>query len=153
MSLVDSGCTTSPCTSTVVFSLELIYYPNYLCIVNFKSIDGKVICVHNELIENLSTNQLYLLKACLADQQSFTSNAHVPFLQAAMPGNLSNLRMLAKTNRILRLYMSKPDFSEQQYKLTRFILNVFAPAWFYTKKEFFVRLWSKKFFLTYEMVL
>ena len=67
--------------------------------MNFKSIDGKVICVSKEEIADLSTDQLNLLKTCLAVQQGFTC---IPFLQTAMSGNLSNSWSLIKANCIQR---------------------------------------------------
>ena len=118
MSIVDSDCTTGPCTSTDVGSMELIYDSKDLCIVNFKPINENVICVSNEVMVDLSTDQLYLLKACLAVQQGFTSSTHIPLLPTAMTGNLINSRRLTKANRILHLYISKQDFSKQLYKIT-----------------------------------
>ena len=45
MYVVNGDCTTDPCTSTGVVSMELTYDPMDLCIVNFKPIDGKAIYV------------------------------------------------------------------------------------------------------------
>ena len=129
----DSRCTTGPSSSTGEVSMALHFDPKDLPIVNFKPIDGKVIDVSDDVMLDLSTDQIYLLKACLTVQQGYAVSEHISFLQTAMPGNLSNSRWLTKANRILRLYMSKLDYSQQLYRITRFILNVYAPSWFNVK--------------------
>jgi len=134
VSVVDGGCTTGPSTSSGKVSMELNYDPMDLPIVNFKPIPGKVIDLSDDVMADLSTDQLYLLKACLAVQQGFHITEHISYLQAGMPGNLSNSRWLTKANRILRLYMSKQVSSEELYRITRFILNVYAPSWFQVKQ-------------------
>ena len=48
------------CAMQSFVSMRLIYDPKDLCIVNFKPIDGKVICESNEVMADLSTDQLYL---------------------------------------------------------------------------------------------
>ena len=113
--------------------MALNFDPQDLPIVNFKSMDGKVTDVSNEVMSDLSTDQLYLLRACLAIQQGYNASKHISFLQTAMPGNLNNARWLTKANRILRLDMSKQDCSQKLYRIVRFILNVYAPSWFYIK--------------------
>ena len=50
-----------------------------------------------------------------------------------MPRNLSNSWWLTKANRILRWYMFKQVCSEQLYRITSFIVNVYAPSWFNVK--------------------
>ena len=92
MSVVDDGCTTGPSSSTGEISMALNFDPKDSPIVNFKPIDEKVIDVSNDVMTDLSTDQIYLLKACLAVQQGYTVSEHIPFLQTAMPGNLSNSR-------------------------------------------------------------
>jgi hypothetical protein len=84
---------------------------------------------------DLSADQIYLLRACLAVQQGYTASEHINFLQTAMPGNLCHYRWLTKANRILHLYMSKQDCSQQLFRITRFILNVYAPCWFHVKQQ------------------
>ena len=101
-------------------------------IVNFKPIPGKVVEVSENVMKELSTDQIYLLKVCLAVQQGYSSD-HVSFLQNAMPGNLNHSRRLTKANRIVRLYMSKQDPSKPLQRITKFILNVYAPSWFIIK--------------------
>ena len=117
MSVVDDGCTTGPSSSTGEVSMALNFDPKDSPIVNFKPIDGKVIDVSNDVMTDLSTDQIYLLKACLAVQQGYTVSEHIHFIQTAMPGNLSNSRWLTKANRMLRWYMSKQVCSQHCTKL------------------------------------
>jgi hypothetical protein len=133
MSVVEGGCTTGPSSSSGEISMALQFDPKDLPILNFKAIDGKVNDVSDNVKTDLSTDQIYLLKACLAVQQGYTASEHISFLQTAMPGNLNHARWLTKANRILRLYMSQQNCSQQMYRITRFILNVYAPSWFNIK--------------------
>ena len=80
MSFVYGGCTTGPSISTDVVSMELFTIQR-IYVLNFKPIDGKVICVSNKLMTDLSTDQLYLLKACLAVQHGFTSSTYYDYLE------------------------------------------------------------------------
>jgi hypothetical protein len=133
MSVVDGGCSTGPSSSSGEVSMALNFDPKDLPIVNFKAIDGKVNDISDDVMTDLSTDQIYLLKACLAVQQGYTASEHISFLQTAMPGNLNHARWLTKANRILRLYMSQQNCSQPLYRITRFILNVYAPSWFNIK--------------------
>ena len=51
-------------------------------------------------------------------------------LATACPGKLHNARWLTLANRVLRLYCSEPEPSNNLKLLVRFILDVYAPAWF-----------------------
>jgi len=136
MSVVDGGCTTGPSRSSGEVSMALNFDPKDLPTVNFKALDGKLNDLSDDMITNLSTDQIYFLKACLAVQQGYTASEHISFLQTAMPRNLNNAPWLTKANRILRLYMSQQNCFQQLYRITRFILNVHAPFWFNIKYHF-----------------
>jgi hypothetical protein len=135
ISATDGGFTTGPSSSTGAIMSALDFDPKDLPIVKFKAIAGKVVEVSDEVKKDLSTDQSYLLKACLALQQGYVENEEITFLQNAMPGNLSNARWLTKANRILRLYMSKEVCSKSLHKIVRFILNAYAPSWFNIKSH------------------
>jgi len=135
ISVVENGYTTGPSTSAGAVSIELNYDPKDLPIANFKPIGGKVTNISDDVTADLSTEQLYLLTASLAIQQGYDQSEHITFLQTAVPGNLCNSRWLTKANRILRLYMSKEHVSKELYRITRFILNVYAPSWFHVKQH------------------
>jgi len=68
------------------------FVPKDLPIVNVKAIDGKVNDVSDDVMTDLSTDQIYILKAWLAVQQGYTASEHTSFLQTAMPGNLNHTR-------------------------------------------------------------
>ena len=134
-SVVDGGRSTGPATSTGKIDIALDFDPKDLDIVNFKHIPGKVEDVSVDVKKDLSSDQIYLLKACLAVQQGYTACDQILFLQTAMPGNLNHARWLTKANRILRLYMSKENPSKPLQRITRFIVNVYAPSWFNIKRH------------------
>ena len=67
------------------------------------SVNGKVNDVSVDVMTDLNTDQIYLLKVYLAVQQGYAASEHISFLQTAMPGNLNHARWLTQANRILRL--------------------------------------------------
>ena len=124
ISAIDGGCTRGTSSSSGVIMSALDFDPKDSPISKFKAILGKVVEVNVEVKNNLSTEQKYLLRACLAVQQGYTNSDEIRSLQNAMPGNLNRARWLTKANRILRLYMSKEVCSPSLYKIVRFIVNV-----------------------------
>ena len=135
ISAIDGGCTRGPSSSSGVIMSALDFDPKDLPISKFKAMLGKVVEINDELKNNLSTDQKYLLRACLAVQQGYTNSDEIRSLQNAMPGNLNHARWLTKANRILRLYMSKEVCFPSLYKIVRFIVNVYAPSWFNIKSH------------------
>ena len=135
VSMVEGGFTTGPSTSTGVITSVLNFDPTDLPIVNFLPIAGRVSDVSEEVKKDLSTDQMYLLRACLAVQQGITDDESRQFLKNSVPGNLNHARWLTKANRILRLYMSQVNCSQALYKVARFIVNVYAPSWFNIKQH------------------
>ncbi|GBM52528.1 hypothetical protein AVEN_230560-1 [Araneus ventricosus] len=49
------------------------------------------------------------------------------------PGKLSHVRWLTTANRLLRLYISIREPSEKFKEISRFIMKVYSPMWFYIK--------------------
>lgn len=49
------------------------------------------------------------------------------------PGKMSHARWLTMANRILRLYVSTPDPSDNMKSIVSFIMKVYAPTWFEIK--------------------
>lgn len=135
ISVVGGGQTTGPSSSTCPIMSDLSFDPMNLPISNFTPISGKVVGVTDEIMKNLSFEQLYLLKACLVIQNGLTKSDDRTFFETAMPGFVHNARWLTTANRILRLYMSQTQSSEALGKIVRFILNVYAPSWFYIKQH------------------
>lgn len=135
ISAIDGGCTRGPSSSSGAIMSALDFDPKDLPIAKFKAIPGKVLEVNDEVKNDLSTDQIYLLRACLAVQQGYADSDEITSLQNTIPGNLSHARWLTKANRILRLYMSKDACSPSLYKIVRFIVNVYAPSWFNIKSH------------------
>lgn len=137
LSLLDGGCTTGPSTSTGEITSALIFDPEDLPLAEFQPIPGKVLDVSDSVKNDLSTDQKYFLEACLAVQGGIGGTESRKRLKTAMPGNVSHARWLTKANRILRLYMSKEQCTcnESLYKIAKFIVNVYAPSWFYIKQH------------------
>lgn len=135
ISVIDGGFTTGPTSSTGAIMSALEFDPKDLPIAQFNAIPGKVIDVIDEVKKDLSTDQIYLLRACLAVQQGYEDKDEIKFLQNAMPGNLNHARWLTKASRILRLYMSKQSCSSSLRKIVHFIVNVYAPSWFNIKSH------------------
>ncbi|ESN92755.1 hypothetical protein HELRODRAFT_164856 [Helobdella robusta] len=105
--------------STISSALE--YDPNELPVVNYLPITGKVTDCDEAIKKDLSTDQLYFLKACLAVQRGRQASTDIDFLEKSLPGNIT------KANRILRLYMSREVASEPLRRVTHFILNFTDP--------------------------
>ena len=135
ISAIDGGFTRGPTSSTGAIMSALDFDPKDLPIAKFKAIPGKVVEVIDEVKNDLSTDQIYLLRACLAVQQGYADNDESKSLQNTMPGNLNHARWLTKASRILRLYMSKESCSSSLYKIVHFIVNVYAPSWFNIKSH------------------
>jgi hypothetical protein len=137
VSVVDGGCTTGPSTSTGEVTNALVFDPEDLPLAEFLPIPGKVLDVPDSIKDDLSSDQKYLLQACLAVQGGIVDTDSRNSLKTAMIGNLSHARWVTKANRILRLYMSKEhcNCSESLYRIVRFIVNVYAPSWFHIKQH------------------
>lgn len=145
-STVDECKTTGPSTSSGLISNELNFDPKDKPIVKFIPIAGKVADVAEEVSNDLSTDQLYFLRACLTVQVGRCNSRYIKFLELSSPGNISHARWLTKANRILRLYMSKLIASEGLQKIVRFIVNVYGPTWFHIKKHKSSQDGAKNFF-------
>ena len=73
----------------------------------FFLITGKVVDVSNEVRKGLSTDQGYLLKACLTVQVGHDSSQYTLFLECNQPGNINHARWLMKASQVLCFYMSQ----------------------------------------------
>ncbi|KAG7313490.1 hypothetical protein JYU34_000625 [Plutella xylostella] len=51
------------------------------------------------------------------------------------PGKMAHSRWLTTANRILRLYVATPNPSPELIILTEYVVKVYAPVWFYIKKD------------------
>ena len=133
ISFIDDGHTTGTSMSTGEIASALNFDPKDLPTVEFRPVQGKLVGVPDNVKKDLSADQKYLLRASLAVQEGISSTELRHDFQHSMPGNLSHARWLTKANRILRLYMSRISPSKKLNKIVRFIVNVYAPSWFYIK--------------------
>lgn len=107
MEVVD-GKTTGPKTSGGHIAGMLEFDPQEKPIVEFSAVSGCVVEVEDTVMNDLSTDQLYLLRICLLIQRGYhASDNHISYLQTAQPGAISRARWLTKANRLLRLYVSQ----------------------------------------------
>lgn len=108
-----------------------------LPIVNFKAVQGWTENVSEEIKNDLSEDQRYLLRACLVVQQGKDQAAvhDLKFLASASPGSLHHARWLTCANRVLRLYMSTEAPSQNMLNIVSFIVQVYAPSWFNIRRN------------------
>ncbi|GBL97193.1 hypothetical protein AVEN_144627-1 [Araneus ventricosus] len=78
---------------------------------------------------NLSCDQKYLLDICTAISSGDGSSD----LEKRQPGTFNFDRWLTNANRILRIYISTSDPSNELITLVVLILKVYAPSWFRIK--------------------
>lgn len=99
-----------------------------LPVVNYQPIESNLPEIP---IADLSTDQQYLLKICQAVISGNCSDS-VAKLQ---PGKMVHSRWLTVGNRILRLYISSENPSDNLVTLATFVVKVYAPMWFYIKQD------------------
>ena len=144
---VVDGKTTGPKTSEGQIASMLEFDPQHKPIIEFTPISGCVVEVEDAVMNDLSTDQLYLLKMCLLIQRGYNApNNHISFLQTAQPGAISHARWLTKANRLLRLYACQECPSNNLRRIVTFILNFYAPSWFHIKSHPTCQDGAKNFF-------
>lgn len=84
-----------------------------------------------EMAKDLSTDQQYLYKIVSA----VISGEFPEDLGNKSPGKLSHARWITRANRILRLYVSTEEPSENLKTLATFVVKVYAPSWFLIKNK------------------
>ena len=83
------------------------------------------------VISDLSTDQKLLLQMC----QGISNGCITPELANRTPGPVCHSRWLTLAIRILRLYVSTENPSDNLKTLTTFIMRVYAPTWFSIKSR------------------
>jgi hypothetical protein len=134
---VIDGETSGPMGLKGPVGSHLDFDPCKLPIVPFVKITGNVHDVDDNVMTDLSQDQKYLLRACLAVQcgQEDAKSSDLEFLQTASPGALCHARWLTRANRTLRLYMGTKNPSSELQKIVSFIVVVYAPTWFQIKSH------------------
>jgi hypothetical protein len=141
------GKSTGPRTNQGPFASMLDFDPQHKPIIFFDPIAGCVADVHDLVKNDLSTDQLYLLRICLLVQRGvYIENSYTDFLQTAQPGAISHSRWLTKANRLLRLYISEEKPSAKLKRLVHFVVNFYAPSWFQIKSHSSCQDGAKNFF-------
>ena len=144
---VVDGKTTGPKTSTGQLAGVLEFDPQQKPIIEFTPVSGCVVDVEDVVMNDLSTDQLYLLKICLLIQRGYNSTEnYLSYLQTAQPGAISHARWLTKANRLLRLYTCQECPSDNLKRIVKFILNFYAPSWFHIKSHPTCQDGAKNFF-------
>ena len=100
----------------------------HLPIMKFEPIDAEPLPIDTE---DLSTDQKYLLHAYQAVSTGVCSTS----LQHWNPGKLAHSRWLTTANRILRLYMATKNPVENLKILVKYIMLIYVPIWFKTKRH------------------
>lgn len=101
-------------------------------VVNFKIVDAELPEIDKK---DLSTDQNYLLDICEAIKSGRCSDN----LAKKNPGKMAHSRWLTTANRILRLYISTQNPSENFQVLVDFVMKVYAPMWFRIKSKPFIQ--------------
>ena len=103
ISAIDGGRIKGPSGYSGEIMSSLNFDPKDLPIAKFKAVPGEVVEVDDDVKKDLSSDQVYLLSACLAVQHGFgnVKNEEISYLKSLMPGNISNARWLTTANRIL----------------------------------------------------
>ena len=131
---VVDGRTSGPQSNVGLISKLLSFEPETKPIVTFTPIPGFVTDIPEAIKKDFSCDQSYLLRICLLVQQGLqVDEENLQFLQTAQPGPLNHARWITKANRLLRHYISQENPLKRLIRLTRFVVNFYAPAWFYIK--------------------
>ncbi|KAF2902020.1 hypothetical protein ILUMI_04171 [Ignelater luminosus] len=80
---------------------------------------------------NVSTDQKYLYEIC----QAVSTGSSSPELANRQPGKMVHSRWLTSANRLLRLYVSTFNLSENLQLLVNYVIKVYAPIWFLIKQN------------------
>lgn len=121
------GKTSGPAGFNGVIGKQLPFCENN-CVVEYHAIESHQIDVDEE---DLSTDQMYLLKIYKA-----VSCGECPAsLSMKSPGKMAHSRWLTTASRILRLYVSTEEPSEDLIDIVSYIMKVYVPMWFLIKKN------------------
>lgn len=100
-----------------------------LPIVQFCAIPSEDIAVSDDLRQDLSSDQKYLLDLYLAVSKGECSSA----VAARTPGKMAHSRWLTTASQALRLYVSSEEPSDNLKKIVKYIMFVYVPVWFAIK--------------------
>ena len=115
----------------------LDFDPGNLVVAKYRPVTGITEDMPQSVKSDLSEDQKYLLKACIAVQlgHNNTDPDILKFLSTASPGRLHHARWITRANRILRLYIGTEEPSTELVQLVAYIVNVYAPCWYQIKRH------------------
>ena len=105
-------------------------------VVSFTPIEVPAIFIDNA---DLSTDQKYLLEMYDAVSRGLLTDD----LAKRSPGSLNHARWLTTANRILRLYVSIHEPSQNLIRLVEFVMMVYIPMWFRIKGNPYVQMGAR----------
>ena len=137
------GTTNSPDSFTGPIGKQLDGCVSEWPVASFKNISN----VHfpdlpQAVVDDLSSDQHYAYRICMAVMIGSVDED----LQYLEVGPIVHSRWLTLASRILRLYVSKCNPSENLQSCARFCINVYFPTWFEIKKQSQIVQGAKNFF-------
>lgn len=99
--------------------------------VSFRAVAGNLPDLPKNVVDELSTDQKYLYETC----QAVSTGSCTLELANRKPGKMAHSRWLTSANRILRLYISTLNPSENLQFLVNDVVKVYAPIWFLIKHK------------------
>jgi hypothetical protein len=100
-----------------------------LPVIVFKSIDTNLPEIHERIIKDLSTDQKYMYQMVKAIA---SGNCSID-LATRDPGRISHSRWVTTANRLLRLYISTENPTDELVTLVTYVMRVYASMWFHIK--------------------
>ena len=137
------GTTKSPSSFTGPIGKILEGDVSEWSVVNFVPIiTTDVIVLPPDVVEDLSNDQNYGYRMCLAIKNGLVSNE----LGRLNVGPISHSRWLTLACRILRLYVSQTNPDNNLATLAKYCIQVYFPTWFDIKQKNYITHGSRHFF-------
>lgn len=124
------GCTSGPREYSGPIGKQLAGCENRTA-VTFCAVAGNLPELPKTVVDELSTDQKYLYEIC----QAIASGSCTPELANRQPGKMAHSRWLTCANRILRLYISTVNPSDNLQMLVNYVVKAYAPIWFLIKQK------------------
>lgn len=128
--LTLDGCTSGPREYSGPIGKQLAGCENKTT-VSFCAVAGNLPDLPKNVVDELSTDQKYLYEIC----QAVSTGSYTPELANRQLVKLAHSRWLTSVNRILRLYVSTLNSSENLQLLVNYVVKVYAPIWFLIKQK------------------
>ncbi|KAF2898173.1 hypothetical protein ILUMI_08002, partial [Ignelater luminosus] len=130
LELLIHGCTSVPREYSGPIGKQLAGCKNKTT-VSLWDVAGNLPDLPKNVVDELSTDQEYLYEIC----QTVSTGSCSSELANLQPGKMVHSRWLTSVNRILRLYVSTFNPSENLQLLVNYVVKVYAPIWFLIKQN------------------